>query len=100
MNSDHLMSAFKREVIDRTPQKFKITCLLQVACLFSKNPFYSGFGNRPTDAVSYRSVCIELSRIFIINPQGEVTQLNHPIKKSYVLLQGIVDELYPPRKDK
>jgi len=31
-------------------------------------PFYSGFGNRDTDAVSYREVEIPLGKIFIINP--------------------------------
>ena len=50
MNPDSLMSAFKREVIDKTPQKFKIQCLLEVSYIFSdcRCPFYSGFGNRMT----------------------------------------------------
>lgn len=35
-------------------------------------PFYAGFGNRDTDAISYRAVDVNLGKIFIINPKGEV----------------------------
>jgi phosphatidate phosphatase LPIN len=98
MNPDGLVSAFKREVIDKTPQKFKIACMLEVAILFPKNPFFSGFGNRTTDAVTYRSVGIELSKIFIINEKGEVIQLNNTYKKSYPLLSQILHELFPFRE--
>lgn len=35
-------------------------------------PFYAGFGNRITDALSYRSVNIPSSRIFTIDSGGEV----------------------------
>ncbi len=35
-------------------------------------PFYAGFGNRITDALSYRSVNIPSSRIFTIDTNGEV----------------------------
>ena len=42
--------------------------------LFPKltEPFYAGFGNRETDAISYRSVAINLGKIFIINKDGEI----------------------------
>lgn len=50
LSPDGLMTSFKREVIDRTPQKFKIACLNEILSLFpdDENPFYSGFGNRVT----------------------------------------------------
>jgi phosphatidate phosphatase LPIN len=48
MNPDGLMSAFKREVIDKTPQKFKIKCLLELSFTFPRTPFFAGFGNRTT----------------------------------------------------
>ncbi len=48
--------------------------------------------------MSYRSVGIELSRIFIINEQGEVIQLNNSYKKTYTLINQIVDELFPAIK--
>ncbi|GMF92406.1 unnamed protein product [[Candida] boidinii] len=35
-------------------------------------PFYAGFGNRITDALSYRTVGVPSSRIFTINPDGDV----------------------------
>jgi phosphatidate phosphatase LPIN len=101
MSPDGLVSSFKREIIDKTPQTFKIASLTEILNLFPKNshPFYSGFGNRTTDAVSYRSVGIELSKIFIINEHGEVTQLNNSYKKTYNLLNEIVDELFPVHKN-
>ena len=58
MSPDGIVSSFKREVIDRTPQvnlyvdlqKFKIACLIEILNLFPQDykPFYSGFGNRET----------------------------------------------------
>ena len=39
-------------------------------------PFYAGFGNRDTDAISYRANSVSLGKIFIINPKGEVKQFN------------------------
>ncbi len=98
LNPDGLISAFKREVIDRTPQKFKIACLLEIGQLFPINPFFAGFGNRKTDAVSYRSVGIELTNIFIINEKGEVIQLNNSMLKTYSLLSEIADEVFPKLK--
>ena len=50
MSPDGLVSSFKREVIDKTPQMLKIACLTEIRNLFPKdyNPFFSGFGNRAT----------------------------------------------------
>lgn len=64
-----------REVIMRKPEVFKMACLRDIARLFgngSKGSFYAGFGNRITDAMSYRSVNIPSSRIFTIDSSGEV----------------------------
>ena len=48
LSPDGLSTSIKREVIDRTPQNFKISCLLEILNLFpdDENPFYAGFGNR------------------------------------------------------
>jgi phosphatidate phosphatase PAH1 len=37
-----------REVIERRPQDFKISCLRDIKALFAptRNPFHSGFGNK------------------------------------------------------
>lgn len=62
----------------RKPEVFKMACLRDIQRLFAadgdgnRNPFYAGFGNRITDAMSYRSVNIPSSRIFTIDSGGEV----------------------------
>lgn len=59
----------------RKPEVFKMACLRDIRQLFgdnAKNSFYAGFGNRITDALSYRSVNVPSSRIFTIDSSGEV----------------------------
>lgn len=59
----------------RKPEVFKMACLRDIQRLFGParpHPFYAGFGNRITDALSYRSVNIPSSRIFTIDSLGEV----------------------------
>ena len=59
----------------RKPELFKMACLRDIQRLFGetvKNPFYGGFGNRITDALSYRSVNVPSARIFTIDHTGEV----------------------------
>ncbi len=50
LSPDGLITSFKREVIDRRPQEFKIASLTEIKNLFGNDasPFYSGFGNRST----------------------------------------------------
>lgn len=98
MSPDRLMHSFKREVIDRKPQLFKIAALLNIKNLFQETqiPFYAGFGNRDTDAISYRAVGINFRRIFIINPKSEVVIFKSMYKKSYPLMVELVDQMFPP----
>eukprot|EP01017_Pseudomicrothorax_dubius_P007172 TRINITY_DN1217_c0_g1_i1.p1 TRINITY_DN1217_c0_g1~~TRINITY_DN1217_c0_g1_i1.p1 ORF type:complete len:545 (+),score=137.47 TRINITY_DN1217_c0_g1_i1:195-1829(+) len=97
LSPDRLMSSFRREVIVRRPEVFKIAALRDILSLFpDKNPFYAGFGNRDTDAVSYRAVGISMNRIFIINPQGDIHQMNNTYKKTYNKLNELVHEMFPP----
>lgn len=58
----------------KKPEVFKMACLRDIQRLFGEggNPFYAGFGNRITDALSYRSVNIPSKRIFTIDSSGEV----------------------------
>ena len=76
---------------------FKIAALKNIRNLFPDewNPFHTGFGNRDTDAISYRAVGISLSRIFIINHDGEIHHFNSTYKKSYPLLTELVHEMFP-----
>jgi len=98
MSPDRLLRSFKREVILRRPQIFKIEALRDIRNLFpdDRNPFYSGFGNRDTDAMAYRAVGIPLEKVYIINPQGQIHHVNSTYSKSYPMLNEMVDEMFPP----
>ena len=84
MSPDGMLPSLYREVVLRRPQEFKISCLSTIRALFpeERNPFYAGFGNRPTDEVSYEAVGVPRGKIFTINPRGEVTCLS---SRSFVL---------------
>jgi len=63
------------EVIMRKPELFKMACLRDIQRLFAgkaKEAFFAGFGNRITDAMSYRSVGIEAAKIYTIDSTGVV----------------------------
>ncbi|KAI1319801.1 hypothetical protein EDD11_003186 [Mortierella claussenii] len=100
MSPDRLMTAFHREVILRKPEEFKMACLRDIKKLFGdRNPFYAGFGNRITDALSYRSVGVESSRIYHIDSTGEVKlELLSTYKSSYVKLNDLVNEIFPGKR--
>ena len=82
-----------------------MACLRDILSLFSAGksplftPFYAGFGNRLTDALSYRSVNIPSTRIFTINSESEVSldllSLNG-YKTGYVSMRELVDHYFPP----
>jgi len=74
--------------------------LKNIASLFpDKNPFYSGFGNRINDQWAYTAVGIPLTRIFTINPRGEVVRqkLSQALSSSYKTLHEVVDLIFPPK---
>ncbi len=101
MSPDRTIAALRREIYLRKPEVFKMACLRDILNLFSQrhNPFYAGFGNRLTDALSYRSVRIPSTRIFTINSNAEVSldllSLNK-YKSSYVTMREVVDHFFPP----
>ncbi|NXX32384.1 LPIN3 phosphatase, partial [Nicator chloris] len=75
LSPSSLLSAFHREVIEKKPEVFKIACLTDIRKLFgTKFPFYAGFGNRPNDVYAYKQVGLPESRIFTVNPKGELFQ--------------------------
>jgi phosphatidate phosphatase LPIN len=82
-----------------------MACLRDLKNLFTQNsnhptnPFYAGFGNRITDALSYRSVGIPSSRIFTINSNAEVRMELLELagyKSSYIHMSDLVDHFFPP----
>lgn len=90
-----------REVYLRKPEVFKMACLRDILNLFGQNhnPFYAGFGNRLTDALSYRSVNIPSTRIFTINSNAEISLdllTLTKYKSSYVNMRDLVDHFFPP----
>lgn len=101
MSPDRTIAALRRELYIRKPEVFKMACLRDIKNLFgpNKTPFYAGFGNRLTDALSYRSVSIPSRRIFTINSYAEVSldllTLNK-LRYSYVNMREVVDHYFPP----
>ena len=95
---DRLFTSFVREVINQVPYKFKAEKLREVAWLFpeERNPFYAGFGNRDTDAISYVAAGVPLNKIFIINTESNIFAYNNTYTKTYTLLNEIVDQMFPP----
>ena len=109
MSPDRLIASLHREVILRKPEVFKMACLRDIARLFGidpsqpdsehRTPFYAGFGNRITDALSYRSVNIPSSRIFTIDSNGEVKMELLELAgyhTSYPNMTDLVDQMFPP----
>ncbi|ELT87039.1 hypothetical protein CAPTEDRAFT_223314 [Capitella teleta] len=103
LSPSSLMSAFHKEVIERKPEEFKISCLKNIAALFpeSANPFYAGFGNKINDTWAYRAVGIPISRVFTVNHRGELKMEFHTtFQSSYTKLSDIYDHFFPPLLDR
>ncbi|KAG8446178.1 hypothetical protein GDO86_013870 [Hymenochirus boettgeri] len=98
LSPSSLFTALHREVIERNPEHFKISCLSDIRQLFpDSEPFYAAFGNRPNDAVAYKKVGVPESRIFTVNKKGELTQeLNLDFKSSYLALSELANVMFPP----
>ncbi|KAF7493493.1 Phosphatidate phosphatase LPIN2 [Sarcoptes scabiei] len=92
-----LFSALHREVIEKKPEEFKISCLKDIQTLFTNNPFFAGFGNKINDTWAYKAVGIDPSRIFTVNHKGELKLDKLPsFKSSYMELSDFVDQIFPP----
>lgn len=118
LSPDRTMAALRREIILKKPEVFKMACLRDIKSLFfqkreekgenddkdeedDRTPFYAGFGNRITDAISYRSVKIPSHRIFTINPNGEVHMELLELagyRSTYLRIGELVDQFFPPLK--
>ncbi|CDW52176.1 LNS2 and Lipin N domain containing protein [Trichuris trichiura] len=93
-----LIIALHREIIEKTPEVFKTSCLMDIRALFPENvnPFYAGVGNRHNDFIAYNAVGVPPRRIFLINPRGEVQSLVRLSSLSYQHLTDLVDHIFPP----
>ncbi|XP_070758044.1 phosphatidate phosphatase LPIN2 [Enoplosus armatus] len=93
-----LFSALHREVIEKKPEVFKIACLSDIRDLFNpqRRPFYAAFGNRTNDAFAYKQVGVPDTRLFTVNPKGELIQeRTKGNKSSYSHLSELVEHFFP-----
>ncbi|KAF3855967.1 hypothetical protein F7725_016690, partial [Dissostichus mawsoni] len=93
-----LFSALHREVIEKKPEVFKIACLGDIRDLFNpqRQPFYAAFGNRTNDAFAYKQVGVPDTRLFTVNPKGELIQERTKVNKSsYSHLSELVEHFFP-----
>ena len=97
MSPDGIFTSLRREVIEKKPHLLKIPLLTELKNLFPPElkPFYAGFGNRETDAISYRYLDIPLNKCFIIDTSSEVVQLGEPLKTTYQDNADNVDKDFP-----
>mmetsp|Transcript_15546 Transcript_15546/g.31451 ORF Transcript_15546/g.31451 Transcript_15546/m.31451 type:complete len:718 (-) Transcript_15546:2010-4163(-) len=99
MSPDRMMKSLTREMIQRRPHEFKIAALQEIRDMFPThyNPFYAGFGNRITDAISYQSVNIPVERIFTVNAKGELQVMNalYEASGTYSNLRVLVESVFP-----
>ncbi|RZC36849.1 phosphatidate phosphatase LPIN3 [Asbolus verrucosus] len=99
LNPTSLITAFHREVIEKKPEQFKISCMSDIKALFppDSNPFYAGYGNRINDVWAYRAVGIPIVRIFTINPKGELKhELTQTFQSTYTGQSLVVNDVFPP----
>lgn len=92
LNPSKIIDALSAEVIYKTSDEFKISCLSNLKSLFKTNPFHAGFGNTEKDLISYKAVGIDQNSIFIINQNGII---NNDHSLSYKELTNCVHLKFP-----
>ena len=97
MNDNGYVDSIKTEIIDKVPQEFKIECLFNILKLFPEDiePYYAGFGNKPSDKFAYENVGISPAKIYIINEKGELSINSTNCKTNFLLMDEQIDELFP-----
>lgn len=89
-----LYESFKREIIIKNPEVFKIKVLKSLQRVFSDgdyNPLYSGFGNKDSDAISYTACGVSPNYVFTITPEGLIYLINSSAVYSYPKLNELID---------
>jgi len=95
LNPSSLRDAFSTE-IRKYSYLFKIEALKTIKNLFDHfdNPFYAGFGNKTSDQLTYRTVGIKESNIFITNYVGTIGN-GSETQLSYKALLDSINEYFP-----
>lgn len=98
---EKIFEVLTREVITKNPEEFKIAALRDIRSLFSKdvNPFYAGFGNKDNDLLSYKTVGVHPSRIFIIDTSSKIRVDSVVTHKSYSDVDDLVHMIFPRLKE-
>lgn len=94
---DGLFRALYREVIVKRPEEFKIHCLSTIQGLFGgANPFLAGFGNRVSDAYTYKVLGIPNNRIYTINRDGQlIAEYTQSLVGTYHTMNEFIDSIFP-----
>ena len=98
LNPLGLRDAFSIEVISKRAHFFKIEALNTIKNLFNiaYNPFFAGFGNKTTDKLTYCTVGIKESLIFITNYDGSIDfDKKSEIKLTYKVLLDFINDYFP-----
>lgn len=93
-----LYEALKREIIIKNPEVFKVHVLRNLKNLFGNgdyNPIFAGFGNKDSDAISYRVISIPRHYIFTIAPAGDIYMIKSKKTYSYRRINRLIDDLFP-----
>merc|ERR1711968_195731 len=99
VSPDRLLTVLAREVYYSRAQEFKIAALRDLKRLFpvASNPFYAGFGNRPSDVASYGATGVPIGKIFIIDTQSRICSGNgHTLEQDYTSMHRLADLIFPP----
>merc|ERR1712183_588180 len=70
-----VLEAVASEIIHQNPEQHKIEKLQQVQAIFKTNPLYAGYGNQDSDAIAYKTVGLELSKIFDLDEDSSIKNL-------------------------
>lgn len=100
LSPDGLFGAFYREVIIKRPEDFKIHCLKTIKDLFGgANPYFAGFGNRVSDAYTYKVLGIPNNRIYTINTDGKLlAEYTKSLVGTYHTMNEFIDSIFPNLK--
>lgn len=82
-----------------SPSYFKMEALNCIRHLFPENesPYYAGFGKVDSqDMVAYKNAGVPQSRVFCVNPSGELQSSNHTFQWRYAHMIALLDEIFPP----
>lgn len=98
-----VLIALQEEYWYKKPEEFKIACLKDLKNLFpTRQPFFAAFGNRNTDIIAYQAVNIPKEKIYIIDPNDNITRSDgFQIASAYSkMLNNSFDYMFPPIPNK